>query len=164
MTLKAGAIKLHSPDCLFYYPDPSKSYLQQQNAEGIMHLLPGPDSALFEEFQSAASEQDLAEAYVELDHWAVFGSLDHGRLVSAASMYPWEGAHIADIGILTLPAFRGKGHAKRVVRAISRYACDQGYEPQYRCQRENHASKSLAASAGLEMFGEWEVISPSAFD
>ncbi|MFE4835876.1 GNAT family N-acetyltransferase [Arthrobacter sp. NPDC056691] len=164
LALKVGAIRLHSPDCLFYYPDPSKADLLRQDAGGVRHLLRGRDGALFEEFQSAAPERDLAEAYVELDHWAVFGCLDHGQLVSAASMYPWEGAHIADIGILTLPAFRGNGHAKRVVRAISAYAFDQGYEPQYRCQRENHASKTLAASAGLEIFGEWEVIAPSGFD
>ena len=106
----------------------------------------------------------LDDAYVELDHWAVFGSFDDGRLVCAASMYPWEDAPIADTGVLTLPSYRGKGHARKVVRAISRYACEQGYEPQYRCQTDNLASVALAKTAGLTLFGTWEVISPDSPD
>lgn len=120
------------------------------------------DGAIFSAFQSSATEQDLDDAYVELDHWAVFGSLDGDRLVCAASMYPWEDAPIADTGVLTLPPFRGRGHARRVVRSISRHACERGFEPQYRCQSDNAASAALAKAAGLALFGTWEVISPDS--
>jgi hypothetical protein len=34
------------------------------------------DEAVFAEFQAQASEQDLDDAWVELDHWAVFGTVD----------------------------------------------------------------------------------------
>lgn len=34
----------------------------------------------------------MDDAYVELDNWAVFGSFEEHRLVSAASMYPWDSA------------------------------------------------------------------------
>lgn len=71
--------------------------------------------------------------------------------------YPWEdNAQIADLGVLTLTPFRGKGHARKVVRSISKYARDQGYEPQYRCQLDNLASTALAKAAGLTLFGKWE--------
>ena len=50
------------------------------------------------------------------------------------------------------------------MRAISRYACEQGYEPQYRCQTDNLASVALAKTAGLTLFGTWEVISPDSPD
>ncbi|MFR0657055.1 GNAT family N-acetyltransferase, partial [Pantoea sp. SIMBA_079] len=81
------------------------------------------DDAVFSEFQSSASEQDLDDAQVELDHWAVFGSFEQNRLVSVASMYPWEDdLQIADLGVLTLAPFRGKGHTRKVVRSICKYA------------------------------------------
>ncbi|WP_244590783.1 GNAT family N-acetyltransferase [Xenorhabdus hominickii] len=68
-------------------------------------------------------------------------------------------AQIADTGVLTLESFRGKGHARKVVRAISKYAYIQGYEPQYRCQIDNFASSALARAAGLKLFGKWEIAS-----
>ena len=71
--------------------------------------------------------QELRDAQIELDHWAVFGSFDGDRLVCAASMYPWGNArNLADLGVLTLPQCRGNGHAGKVVRAICRYAYAHG--------------------------------------
>ena len=136
----------------------------QENSEDGLRQLTEQDDAVFSEFQSSASKQDLDEAYVELDHWAVFGSFEQNRLVSAASVYPWGKAQIADIGILTLSPFRGKGHARKVVRSISKYVYDQGYEPQYRCSLDNHASASLAKASGFTLYGKWEVISPDSTD
>ena len=46
------------------------------------------------------------------------------------------------------------------MRASYRYAAEHGYEPQYRCRLDNHASVALAEAAGLTHFGTWEVISP----
>lgn len=50
----------------------------------------------------------MDDANVELDNWAVFGSFEEHRLVSAASMYPWDNAQIADLGVLTLTPFPRK--------------------------------------------------------
>ncbi|KQZ54074.1 MULTISPECIES: GNAT family N-acetyltransferase [Ensifer] len=107
-------------------------------------------------FQGSASEEDLDAAYVELDHWLVYGAFDGDRLVCAASMYPWQERQIADLGVLTLVSDRGKGHARKVVRAISRAALEKGYQPQYRCQLDNHASVALAGAVGVTLFGQWE--------
>lgn len=162
--LNEAGVTLHGADYLFYFSEAEKNVLLQENLEGVLRRLTEQDAAVFSEFQSSASEQDLDDSYVELDHWAVFGSFDQNRLVSAASMYPWENAQIADLGVLTLTPFRGKGHARKVVRSICKYAYDQGYEPQYRCQLDNEASTSLANAAGLTLFGKWEVISPDSTD
>jgi RimJ/RimL family protein N-acetyltransferase len=162
--LNEAGVTLHGADYLFYFSEAEKNVLLQENLEGVLRRLTEQDEAVFSEFQSSASEQDLDDAYVELDHWAVFGSFEQNRLVSAASMYPWENAQIADLGILTLTPFRGKGHARKVVRSISKYAYNQGYEPQYRCQLDNQASTLLAKAAGLTLFGKWEVISPDSTD
>jgi hypothetical protein len=66
--------------------------------------------------------------------------------------------------VLTLPPFRGNGHARRVIPAISGHALAQGYEPQYRCQLDDVASAALAKAAGLTVDGEWDVISSETVD
>lgn len=159
--LNEGGVTLHGADYLFYFSEAEKNVLLQENQAGSLRQLTEQDNVIFSAFESSASEQDLDDAYVELDHWAVFGSFEQNRLVCAASMYPWGGdGHIADLGVLTLAAFRGKGHARKVVRSICKYAYEHGYEPQYRCQLDNEASTFLAKGAGLTLFGKWDVISP----
>jgi len=69
----------------------------------------------------------------------------------------WSDSPIADLGVLTLPDARGKGMARAVVQAINTVSRQQGYEPQYRCQLDNHASVALAKSCGLMLFGQWTV-------
>ncbi len=160
--LHAGNIQLHGADYVFYFTEVDKHDLMHEPPQRSVRQLHASDADVFAEFQSSASEQDLDDAYVELDHWAVFGAFENERLVCAASMYPWGGQKIADVGVLTLPSHRGMGHASRVIRAISRYACDQGHEPQYRCQLNNSASVSLAKAAGLTRFGTLEIISPES--
>ncbi|OPA77872.1 GNAT family N-acetyltransferase [Paenibacillus selenitireducens] len=163
--IKEAGVMLHGADYLFYFSEADKNVLLQENLEGDLHQLTEQDDAVFSEFESSASEQDLDDASVELDHWAVFGSFEKNRLVCAASMYPWEDdTQIADLGVLTLAPFRGKGHARKVVRSICKFAYEQGYEPQYRCQLDNHASTLLAKTAGFTLFGKWDVISPDSID
>ncbi len=154
--------KMHDPDFIFYLPDRGR---QEHTGERVTECrqLGEADREAFALFQATASEQDLEDAYVELDHWAVFGSFEGDRLVSAASMYHWGNGSIADLGVLTLPKFRGKGHAATVVQTIAQFARLQGYEPQYRCQLDNEASVALAKTSGFILFGKWEVIA-SALD
>ena len=161
--LSDRALQLHSADLVFHFSAADQKSLRlEQPAPGVRQLN-AADAAAFAEFQASASEQDLDDAYVELDHWAVWGAFDGERLVCAASMYPWSAdadgqSKIADVGVLTLPPDRGQGHARRVIRAIARHAYEQGYEMQYRCQTDNTASAALARAAGLSLFGSWEVI------
>lgn len=160
MLLEAG-ITLHDADYLYYFAEAEKLALLEEQSAGLVRLLTVQDAAAFAEFQSSASAEDLDAAYVELDHWTVFGAFEDGRLVCAASM--WQGdSRLADLGVLTLATHRGKGHARGVVRAISRYALEKEYEPQYRCQLHNHASATLAKATGMTLFGEWEPVSPAS--
>ena len=159
--LAEAGVFMHGADCLFYFTEEAKATLLDEHPATNIRQLAPTDAALFKAFEEAATEQDLDDAYVELDHWAVFGSFEGDRLAAAASSYPWGGASLADMGVLTLPAYRGKGHARGVVRAICRHAYGEGYEPQYRCQLDNHASRALAASAGLTQYGTWEVVENS---
>ena len=141
-----------------------KAGLLEDDAPPEVRQLTEDDRTAFAEFQAAASAADLDAAFVELDHWAAFGAFEQGHLVCAASAYPWGGARIADIGVLSLAPFRGRGHARNVVRSLSRYALAQGYEPQYRCQLDNQASVALAGAAGLSLFGTWDVVASESAD
>jgi GNAT superfamily N-acetyltransferase len=161
--LNEAGVTLHGADCVFYFSEAEKQFLRVDEGDGSRKLSV-LDGAAFAEFQSAASELDLEDAYVELDHWVVFGAFEQRRLVSAASAYPWGGAQIADLGVLTLEPFRGRGHARTLVRSIGKHALSQGYEAQYRCQIDNDASVALAKAAGLTLFGRWEVVSPNSTD
>ncbi|KVN23081.1 acetyltransferase [Burkholderia pyrrocinia] len=160
--LREADVTLHGADHLFYFSAAGKDALLRDGDDPSVRRLTDVDAAAFAAFESAASEQDRDAAYVALDHAAAFGAFDDGRLVTAASMYAWDDTRLMDLGVLTLPAFRGKGHARGVVRAIGRHAYAHDYEPQYRCQLDNRASAVLAVAAGLTLFGTWEVVSPDS--
>ena len=162
--LEDRGITLHGADFVFHFREADLHELQHEPSPENVRRLHAADEAVFGEFCSHASEQDLDDAYVELDHWAVFGAFEQDRLVCVASMYPVSGRKIADVGVLTLPPFRGKGHARSVIRAISGHALAQGHEPQYRCQLDNAASVALAESSGLSLFGTWDVISSDSVE
>ena len=147
--LAHDGIPLHDPDFLFYFPA-VPAQIPPSGPAHVTRRLSQAHRETFEAFCAQATEQDLEDASVELDHWPAFGSFEGGRLVSAASISPWDGAPIADLGVLTMPGARGRGHARAVVRAISRFAREQGFEPQYRCQVDNSVSVALAMSSGLD--------------
>lgn len=157
--LRQADVSLHGADRVFYCP---AAPLAPRDAPSLRRArrLVESDHPAFAEFHRRASAQDLDDAFVEWDHWAVFGVFDDDRLVGAASAYPWGDAPIADLGVLTLASHRGRGYARDLVRAIARHAIERGHLPQYRCQIDNSASLALAHSAGLMSYGCWEVVSP----
>ena len=152
--LESEGIAFHDPDFLFYLPVNAGL---ETRALASARQLTEEDRAAFDIFYAAASEQDREDAYVELDHWAVFGCFDGKRLVSAASAILWNDSPMADLGVLTLSDARGKGHAGSAVRSVNGFARQQGYEPQYRCQMDNQVSVALAKACGLVLFGKWVV-------
>ncbi|WP_267432907.1 GNAT family N-acetyltransferase [Sphingomonas sp. GM_Shp_1] len=154
--LEGAGIILHDPDCLFYRGN-GAAFLPRADKAIPVRRIAEDDRRVFEAFLAEASEQDKEDAWVELDHWAVFGCFDGMRLVSAASAYLWTDSPMADLGVLTLPEARGRGYARAVVQAISGFARSHGYEPQYRCQLDNHPSIGLAKACDLTMFGTWTV-------
>jgi len=155
--LETAGITLNGADYVFYLPVSERGALRAEPHPSTRQLTSDDEDA-FGAFATAAPEDDLDEAFVELEHWLVFGTFVDGRLVAAASMYPWSDTQLADLGVITLPEYRGHGLARATVRAISDAAIGAGYEPQYRCQLDNAASIALARSAGFALFGEWNVI------
>jgi len=156
--LAAAGAALHGADYLFYLPAGDQAAVRAEPVPGETRQLTVADAEAFAQFAAAAPAQDMDDAFVELDHWLVMGTFADGRLVAAASMYPWRGTNFADLGVITLPDYRGRGLARKTVRAISGRALADGYEPQYRCQLDNTPSAALARAAGFVQFGTWDVI------
>lgn len=163
--LTAGGLTMNGADYLFFLPENQKAELR--GAQGPSHIrrLTAADEAAFKAFESAAPGDDFDEAFVALDHWAVFGAFEGEALIAAGSAYPFdEDTLLADLGVITLPSHRGQGHARAVVRALSRHALAQGLEPQYRCQLDNTSSVVLAARSGFVSLGTWDVPLPDMDD
>lgn len=156
--IERSGISFNDPDHLFYLTLGDQAALRDESFGAETRQLTAADAVLFEDFTGEAPEDDLDEAFVELDHWLVFGTFVDGKVVCAASMYPWSGTPFADLGVITLPAFCGRGLGCMTVRALSAEALRREYEPQYRCQLDNAASVALARAAGFTRFGEWKVI------
>ena len=157
--LAAHGAHLHGADWLHYFTEADQAQLLQETTPAHIRPLSQADQTAFNQFQSQASEADLDAAWVELDHWSVWGAFVGPQLVCAASMYVWPDSPLADTGVLTLPAHRGQGFARDVIRTISRHACQQGLEPQYRCQLDHVSSAAVARAAGMLCYGSWEVLS-----
>ncbi|MEJ8303911.1 GNAT family N-acetyltransferase [Saccharibacillus sacchari] len=156
--LRLADVRLNGADHLFYFSKKEQQLLRDESFTATVRQLTADDADAFATFVSEAPEDDMDEAFVELDHWLVFGCFVEGRLVSAASMYPWSGTSFADLGVITLPPFRGRGFGRQTVRAIGAQALKLGYEPQYRCQPDNVSSVRLAEASGFSRFGTWDVI------
>ncbi|MBH0117311.1 GNAT family N-acetyltransferase [Salinibacterium sp. NG253] len=156
--LDAAGVALNGADQLFYLPRHAQDTLRAEVIPETTRQLTEADAAAFEKFTAAIPERELDEAFVELDHWLVYGTFTDDQLVAASSMYPWRGSQLADLGIITLPEHRGRGLATRTVRAISARALADGYEPQYRCQPDNAGSVAVALAAGFTLFGQWDVV------
>lgn len=146
-------------DRIFYFPAASLAALAEHPAPPHIRRLGPADAAAFDVFQASASEEDLDAAWVELDHWQVFGAFAGERLVAAGSMYPWSlDPALADMGVLTLPEARGRGHARQLVHAMAVSAQAAGLQPQYRCQLDNTASIITAERSGLRAFADWDTL------
>lgn len=151
--------RTHGADRVFYFPAAALAALAGRPAPPHIRRLDPADAAAFDVFQANASEEDLDAAWVELDHWQVFGAFDGERLVAAGSMYPWGlDPALADMGVLTLPEARGRWHARQLVHAMAVSAQAAGLQPQYRCQLDNTASIITAERSGLRAFADWDTV------
>lgn len=159
--LAGAGVAMNGADHLFFLPGSKKEELAAEADGPDVRRLTEADAVAFAAFEAEASEQDLDDAYVELDHWVVFGAFAGGELVAAGSAYPFdEGSRLADFGVLTLPAHRGRGRAREVVEAMARHVIGLGYEPQYRCQLDNAGSVALAHRTGFVELGTWDAPLP----
>ena len=158
IALAAAGMRLHGADHVFYLPEASHADRRARGLHPAVRRLGPADAGAFRAFEEAATEEDLDAALVDLDDDLAVGVFDGDRLVAAGSSYPFRGSNLWDLGVLTLPASRGRGYALAVVNALAQAAFEAGGEPQYRCQTDNAASIAPAGTAGFVRFGDWDVV------
>lgn len=59
-----------------------------------------------------------------------------------------------ELGIETIPEFRGQGFAQLVCSALIDYCIENGFEPVWACKKENTGSFNLAQKLGFEVCNE----------
>lgn len=161
--LAEAGLELDEPAFVFHYPQGELDAARTEANAPLVRPLDEHDAEAFVAFHAAASEEERDAAFVELDHWAVVGAVDGDTIAAVSSAFPWEDGPLADIGVLTAPSFRGRGHARAVVRAMSRIVLERDHQPLYRCAVDNAASAAVARSAGMVRFGTWSTL-PAADD
>lgn len=155
--LTENHIKLHIPDRIYYANEPI--IMPPAGKNWTMRLLTQSDELIFENFCHNIDATEIDNAWVDLEHWAVYGLFVNGNLASACSLLPWDGTQIADVGVLTHPTRRGQGLAKHLVNFAHHHIAKQGYVLQYRTQTDNFASIHLARSLSLSLYACWESLS-----
>ena len=155
--LNENRIKLNIPDRIYYANEPIT--MPPTGKNWTMRLLTKSDNLIFENFCHNINATEIDNAWVELEHWAVYGLFVNGSLASACSLSPWDGTQIADVGVLTHPSRRGQGLAKCLVNFAHHHVAKQGYVLQYRTQTDNFASIHLARSLSLSLYAYWESLS-----
>lgn len=154
-------ITLHGADNIYYLPVRDQNELGCETNLPLIRRITSSDAEIFADFENTNSELDLDASQIGIEDWIVLGVTEpNNKLLSAASAYPWRNSALLDIGILTLECSRGQGYGRSLVRAMIRHAHKNNFELQYRCQTDNKTSIALAKSAGLALFGRWEVPTP----
>ena len=107
--------------------------------------------------REAVADARLAEAFPKLA-----GSLagrepvfvvEHGAEVVSVAYSATVPGRAAEVGVDTLPAFRGRGHAGQVVSAWAAAMQARGVVPLYSAATDNAASLAVARKLGLIAFG-----------
>ncbi len=145
--LRAAHMKPHDPEPLFAIARAEAADMRaESDAPNIRRLTP-EDADAFARFEERATQYDKEQAQVGLSDWVAFGAFDGEDLMAITSLFAWKTSRLQDIGILTLPEYRGRGVARALVRAACRYAYTQGWDLQYRCELDNVGSRALARAS-----------------
>jgi GNAT superfamily N-acetyltransferase len=78
-----------------------------------------------------------------------FTSASTGAVLAALAGYTCWGNRLAHIGVVTHPAYRGRGFGRAVVAGVAAHALEAGLVPQYRTLEANAAARALATSVGF---------------
>jgi len=85
---------------------------------------------------------------------AIFGVRGpHGRLVSWAAL-KLKSDRVWEIAVATEADYRGRGYARDVVSAATRFALDQGKVAIYIHDRDNNTSAFVARAVGYQIYAE----------
>jgi RimJ/RimL family protein N-acetyltransferase len=139
-----------------YVLDPQTFHPFTPTAPYTVRQLTSNDQTAFEAFVEQCSEEDVEEGDVSIEHLSAFGVFDGDRLGAVASIYEWLG--LLDIGILTDPAYRGRGMGKAAVSACALHHLTGSQAVVYRHDILNLGSQGIAQGLNFAQYGIIEAL------
>ncbi|MBN1968448.1 MAG: GNAT family N-acetyltransferase [Candidatus Delongbacteria bacterium] len=130
---------------MILYPDNFKPYLADNF---LVRKLDKSDLHYLESLKESCSEQDLDDAYIEIDHEIITGVFDNDKLVSVSSVLDWGAFY--DVGVLTNPDYRGKGLGKASVTLLVEEIFRTDKIPLFRCNFNKLGSYGIGKALGFE--------------
>jgi hypothetical protein len=115
--------------------------------------LSGDDLPLVDGLRQACSDGDWEEGGFGHAPARRFGVVEREVLVAAGSLTEWRGT-FSDVGLVTHPAHRARGHARSLTRAMTRRALQTTDVVRYRALTTNAASLAVARGEGFAPYGE----------
>lgn len=125
-------------------------------AGGLRSLSPD-DADAFARLCGVCAPIEVERAEIELTQPLVVGLFEDGDLV-AVSSYLLPGGPIADIGVLTHPARRGRGEGRRVASAVCEGILARGLIPQWWSLVSNRPSLGIATRLGFQPWAVEETV------
>lgn len=126
------------------------------DAQYLVRALTEADRTAWDEFLARCTPDEQNEADISFDQETPFGVFDGVRLVAGATTYQWLG--LADVNVLTDPAYRRNGLGKAAVSAVGKYLCARGDILCYRHALSNTGSQGVAEGLHLSLYGTVEAV------
>ena len=131
-------------DASTFRPPPSQS--SGRPMPYVRRIAPADLPAL-ERLIASCPPQDWADSAIQPDHSPIFVLEQSGELVAAASA-PDDGAGVVSVGVITHPAWRGRGYGAAVVAALTADRLADGAILHYQTLGANRASVAVARALG----------------
>lgn len=135
---------------LVFHLRPNELVRPELDPQFVLRRLTRADEPAMTALRECCAENEIDEAFVEIEHEIAWGCFRGEQLVAVGSGYRRNG--FMDYGVLTNPDFRGHGLARHVVCALTDDSHKLGLIPQYRCNRVNQASRRVAEAAGFTLY------------
>jgi len=123
-------------------------YLDSLDALGLAADVDEVAPAELASLRSNCTDADWGEGGFGGSDGRFFALREGGQIVAAGNLTEWRGAP-SDVGLVTHPAHRGRGHAHAVATAATRAAIESAGVARYRALVANTPSRRIAADLGF---------------
>ncbi len=162
ITIHAMLDALNDPELIIDLPNencylnPDKiSRFKKGNSQ--IRLLNDAHKSDFDLFYSECSNEDKEQGQVDIEDDLVHGFYINNKLVGVGSFW-FEGAVLADIGMLIHPEYQRKGIGKQLLEQMCINAHAEGKINQWRYDNKNEGSRRLSQALGFTPLISLQVI------